>query len=103
MVATCFCLLSMAQVERPLHVFGPNSSAALATPLYHLARHALQEVSPRGAQPRAPYAVGLLPVVAVIPHRLRPRMAAYVPFWPMENWPIHRQLAPASADNPEPA
>ncbi len=101
LVAACFCLLSMAQVARPFRSFGPK--AALAAPLHHLTCHALQEVSPRNAQPRAPFAVGLLPVVAVIQHGLLPRMAAYVPLWPMENWPIHRRLAPASADNPEPA
>ena len=102
-VAACFCLLSMAQVVRPVRSIGPNSSAGLAAPLHHLTCHALQEVSPRNGQPRAPFAVGLVAVAAVIQHGLLPRMAAYVPLWPMVSWPIHRRVAPASADNPEPA
>lgn len=100
-VAACFCFLSMAQVACPLRSVAPR--VALGAPQLHLTCHTLQEVSPRGAQPRAPYAVGMLPVVVVIQHGLLPRMAAYVPLWPMDSWPIHRRLAPASADNPEPA
>lgn len=102
-VAACFCLLSMVQVARSLRCTGLDSAPAFADSHQHLTRHVLQEVSPRNAQPRAPYAVGLLPVVAVIRQGLLPRMAAYVLLWPMKNWPIHRRLAPAGADNPEPA
>jgi hypothetical protein len=103
LVAGCFCLLSMAQIARPLGSFRPTFSAALAAPQHYLTCHTLQEVSPRGAQPQAPYAVGLLPVVAVIRHPLLPRMTAYIPPWPMENWQIHRRLPPAGADYLEPA
>lgn len=102
-VAVCFCLLSLGQISRPLRSFSPSSSAVFSAPRHNLTRHALQEVSPRNAQPRAFYAVGILPVVVVIQDGLLPRTAAYVPLWPMQNWPIHRRLAPASADNPEPA
>ena len=102
-VAACFCLLSMAQAAPPLRSLGPDCSAALAVPRHCLTCHALQEVSPRNAQPRAPYVVGLLPVAGDMQRGLLPRMAAYIPLWPMDNWPIHRRLAPASADNPEPA
>jgi len=104
LVAACFCLLSMAQVARPLCSIDPNPLSALSAPQQQLTRHALQEVSPRSARPQAPHVICVLPVAPVNHHCEPPRLTRSVaPLWPIENWLVHRQIAPASADNPEPA
>ncbi len=101
-LAAWFSLLSMAQAARPLHSINPFTSAFAAS-RQHITRHVLQEVSPRGSQPQAPkLIVALLPVIPVSQHCVLPRMTAYVPQWPIQDWPMHRRLAPA-ADKPQPA
>ncbi len=102
LLVACFCLFSIAQVVRPLRSIGHDDAAAITTLQQHLTRHAMQEVSPQNAELPALYCVGLLPV-GVRPHCFPPRMSMRVPAWPMENWPIHRRISPASADSPEPA
>jgi hypothetical protein len=99
-IAVCFCALSVAQIARPLRCADRVSTPLVAAAHEHLTRHTLQEVSPRGARLTTPYVIGVLPIVQVSAHGRLPRMAAYLPFWPMESWPIHRRLAPACADSP---
>lgn len=103
LVAVCFCLLGMAQAARPLRCTGPNAATAFAAPQQHLTRHAMQEVGPRNPQPQAPYAIGQLPVVPVAQRYALPRIAVYVPLWPIENWPAHRRVSQVPADLPDPA
>ncbi len=102
-VAACFCLLGIAQVVRPLRWAGAGFSTAFAVQHQQLTRHALQEVGPRSAQPRAPFASGLLPAVPVTQRYVLPRMTVFVPLWPMENWAAHRRVSHASTDTPDPA
>jgi len=104
LVAACFCLLGLAQVACPLGCIGSSGSSAFAATHLHLARHTLQEVSPRTAQPQAPYAVGRVPVVAFSDYRQLPRKTSCeTPLWSIENWPTHQRVAPDSADVPRSA
>jgi DNA-binding transcriptional ArsR family regulator len=103
LVAVCVCLLGIAQVAGPLRRVNAGCSTAFAVAQQHLTRHAMQEVSPRTARPRAPVATGLRAVVSVTSRAALPRMTAFVPLWPIENWPTHRRVCPASADTPDPA
>jgi hypothetical protein len=99
-VAACFGLLSLAQVVRPLNSIDRSVAAIIAAEA-HLTRHATQEVSPRIAQPQTPGPVGLKHLVAASHDSPLSRILMCVtPLWPMENWPMHRRVAPASADNP---
>jgi hypothetical protein len=102
LLAACLCLFTIAQVARSLR-FVVGSGAAFSRQHLKLTRNVLEEVSPRSAQPQAPDAIGLIPVVAVKPDPLLPRLTIYVPLWPMETWPIHRRVSPVRGDIPEPA
>jgi hypothetical protein len=102
-MAVSFCLLSMAQVARPLRSVRFSPATALARQHRQLTRHALQEVGPRSAQPHAPEATGLLHVVPIATGYALPRTTVFVPLWPIENWPAHRRVSSASADTPDPA
>jgi hypothetical protein len=104
LVATCFCLLGLAQVACPLGCIGSSGSTAFAATHLHLARHTLQEVSPRTAQPQAPHAVGRVPVIALSDYGQLPRITPReTPQWSIENWPTHQRVAPDSADDPRSA
>ncbi|SRR5579883_3500285 len=96
-------VLSVAQVARPFRSVGDSASTAITASRPQLTRHALQEVAPRSAAPRPPYATALLPDVPA--NRRTALRAARVdlPSWPIEIWPVRRLLAPASADSSEPA
>jgi hypothetical protein len=103
-VAPCFCLLSLAQVSRPLRSVDRSYSVSMVASQRQLTRHALPEMSPRNLQPRAPYVIGMLPVVPLNHRGDMARLTQCIPaLWPLENWPMHRRIAPASADHPEPA
>jgi len=104
LVAACFCLAGMARVARPLCSVGPGCASAFVAPQLRLTGHTIQEVSPRNAQPRAPYATGLRAVAPVSQRYLLPRMTTvFVPLWPVENWPAHRRISHNSADAADPA
>jgi len=91
-VGAFFCL-GLGQVAHPLRCTGPKASRALAAPQQQWMCHATQEVNPRHPQPPAPDAIGWrLPVVPVAQGDVLPRVAVYVPVWPIENWPAHRRI-----------
>jgi hypothetical protein len=102
-MAVSFCLLSLAQVVRPVHWIDPNSLAISAV-AQHSGCHATPEVRPRKARPQTPDLARSLLAVPVLCH-CRPALAALraASFWPMQTWPAHRRLAPAFPDILEPA
>jgi hypothetical protein len=101
-VASCVCLLSIAQVTSAVYSLRRDGGSVFAATRHHVERHALQEVCPRSMQPRPPHVMGMMPAIPVDENRIVPRISVRMPMWPIENWPIHRRLAPDSAD-PEPA
>jgi len=102
-VATSFCVLSMTQAARPLCCAHFSRTASLGAQQLRLTRHALQEVSPRATQPRAPQATRLLHVVVAAQRHALARTTTFVPLWPIDNWPAHRRVPAPSSDTPDPA
>jgi hypothetical protein len=103
-VLSCFCIFSYTQYTRPLDDLADVHASAVSVHHPRLARHALEEVSPRGPDlPALPIAarVLLLPTVIALLNRLR-RVETEAAVRPDPGARMRRRLLPRLADDPVP-
>jgi hypothetical protein len=101
-VATCFCLLTVAQFTRPLVAITGRASSGASTPYRELSSHTFEEVGGSTVDLALPAVVQRGDAgssSAPQPPVLQVRGSVYALIWAERPGPIHLRILPSSCDD----
>jgi hypothetical protein len=98
LLATCFCLFTLAQTARPLESVALLSRPGVAARYHKLTRHTLKEVGSRVADLSAEATTELGELRPEAPPRSSALNQVDVPVWPAREV-VHRRIPPSSPDD----
>ncbi len=97
LLASCFCLFTLAQTARPLESIAFFSHPGLAAKYQQLTRHTLEEIGGRVADLSAGATLEFGNLAAKAPLRRSRVNRVNVPVWSVERV-VHRRILPSAPD-----
>jgi hypothetical protein len=98
LLATCFCLFTLAQTARPLKSIALLSHPGVAAKYHKLMRHTLKEVGSRVADLAAEATTEFGELAPKAPPRSSTLNQVEVPVWPGREV-VHRRIPPSAPDD----
>ncbi len=98
LLASCFCLFTLAQTARPLESIAFFSHPGVAAKYQQLTRHTLEEIGGRVADLSAGATLEFGILTAKAPVRSSRVNQVNVPVWPVDRV-VHRRILPSAPDD----